>query len=180
MKWFWIWYSIESILGKIQTLNQINLGIGQTNQLTGVGSRKNYTPTDASDQYEVWVTHPGGAVSHPAVSCTQTCRREEVDHPSHLPPPQLPPHLPPTTSIAVKHVLIKPRKTAAVHWRQSEGGLLSLVNKSAHPPLPFGTLVTGMTTSQPQPSYTFPVNTLWDLSLWLAIEMRPCWPEVAH
>ena len=37
--------------------------------------------------------------------------------------------------VRLQQVLIKPRKTAAVHWRQSEGGLLSLVNiKSDHPP----------------------------------------------
>ena len=37
------------------------------------------------------------------------------------------------------------RKTTAVHWRQRGDGLLSLVNiKSAHPPWPFDTLVTGM------------------------------------
>ena len=36
--------------------------------------------------------------------------------------------------LRLQQVLIKPRKTAAVHWRQSEGGLLSLVNtKSDHP-----------------------------------------------
>ena len=48
-------------------------------------------------------------------------------------------------SLRLQQVLIKPRKTAAVHWRQSEGGLLSLVNTcgetglcppctEAHPP----------------------------------------------
>ena len=45
----------------------------------------------------------------------------------------------------IPQVLINPRKTAAVHWWQS--GLLSLVNiKSAHSPLPlpYDTLVTGM------------------------------------
>ena len=38
-------------------------------------------------------------------------------------------------SLRLQQVLIKPRKTAAVHRRQSEGGLLTLVNiKSDHPP----------------------------------------------
>ena len=37
-----------------------------------------------------------------------------------------------------------------MHWRQRGGGLLSLVNiKSAHPPYPFDTLVTGMTEATP-------------------------------
>jgi hypothetical protein len=37
--------------------------------------------------------------------------------------------------LRLQQVLIKPRETAAVHRRQSEGGLLTLVNiKSDHPP----------------------------------------------
>ena len=40
-------------------------------------------------------------------------------------------------ALRLSQVLIKPRKTSAVHWWQEEGGLLSLVNiKSTHPPLP--------------------------------------------
>ena len=43
-------------------------------------------------------------------------------------------------------VLIKPRKTAGVHWWQREGACWAwLIIKSTHPPLPkYDTLVTGM------------------------------------
>ena len=48
-------------------------------------------------------------------------------------------------SLQLQQVLARPRKTAAVHWRQRGGGLLSLINmKPDHPPRPFDTLVTGM------------------------------------
>ena len=38
-------------------------------------------------------------------------------------------------SLRLQQILIKPRKIAAVHWRQSEGGLLSLVNQIWPPTL---------------------------------------------
>ena len=57
---------------------------------------------------------------------------------SHLTYPFPPP------SLRLPHVLIQPR-IAGVHWWQREGGLLSLVIKSTHPPLSIcDTLVTGM------------------------------------
>ena len=48
-------------------------------------------------------------------------------------------------SLRLQQVLIKPGRTKSVHWWQRGGGLLALLNiKSAHPPYPFDTLVTGM------------------------------------
>ena len=48
-------------------------------------------------------------------------------------------------SLQLQQVLARPRKTAALHWRQRGDGLLSLINmKPDHPPKPFDTLVTGM------------------------------------
>ena len=55
---------------------------------------------------------------------SEMCQVQIITHPKQLP-----------STLRLQQVLVKPRKTTAVHWRQREGGLLSLVNiKSAHPP----------------------------------------------
>ena len=52
-------------------------------------------------------------------------------------------------ALRLQQVLVKPRNTETVQWRQRRGGLISLVNikdriKYTLPSLPFDTLVTGM------------------------------------